>query len=66
MLEDLEARDICGEECKTLFGVRDPRRLSPQSRIALAQILRRKYRMTIRQIAGLIRVPESEVMRYVP
>ena len=66
MLEDLEARKICSQECKILYGIRDPRKLSGQSRIAFAQTLRKKYRMTIRQIASLVRLPESEVMTYVP
>ena len=66
MLDDLEARDKCAAECKALYGTRDPRRLDSGSRIALAHVLRRRYRMTIRQIAKLIRLPESEVARYVP
>ena len=66
MLQDMEARRICADECKSSYGIRDPRRLSPQDRVSLAQALRRKYGMTIRQIAGLIRLPEKEVMRYVP
>ena len=66
MLDDLEARTICGNECKAIYGIRDPRRLAPQQRIAVAQVMRRKYRITIRQIAKLLRLPESEVVRYVP
>ena len=66
MLDDLEARTICGDECKMIYGIRDPRRLDPQRRIALAQVMRRKHRMTLRQIAKLLRLPESEVARYVP
>jgi hypothetical protein len=66
MLEDLDAREICGEQCKVMFGYRDPRRLDSNSKILLAQALRRNHNITIRQIAGLIRLPESEVARYVP
>lgn len=66
MLDDLEARDKCAAECKAMYGFRDPRRLEPRHRIDVAQLLRRKYRMTIRQIAKLIRLPESEVARFVP
>ena len=65
ILDDLEAREKCSAECKALYGIRDPRRLASSDRIALAQVLRRKDRMTIRQIAKLIRLPESEVARYV-
>lgn len=65
-LEDGEAREKCGDECKAAFGTRDPRRLSSEQRIRLAQILRSKYRMTFRQIATCVRLPESEVRIYVP
>lgn len=65
MLDDLEARDKCAAECKAMYGIKDPRRLDPSRRVALAQLLRRKHRMTIRQVAKLIRLPESEVARYV-
>jgi len=66
LLEDGEAREKCGDECKTAFGTRDPRRLSSEQRIRLAQILRSKYRMTFRQIATCVRLPESEIRIYVP
>lgn len=66
MLEDSEARDVCGTECKILFGTRDPRKLSSEQRIRLAQTLRSKYQMTFRQIATCVRLPESEIRIYVP
>jgi hypothetical protein len=66
LLEDSEARDVCGTECKILFGTRDPRKLSPEQRIRLAQTLRSKYQMTIRQIATCVRLPESEIRIFVP
>ena len=66
MLDDLQARSVCAQECLALYGIRDPRRLDAQSRMILAQNLRSRHRMTIRQIANLIRLPESEVLRYVP
>ncbi len=64
-LEDLEARKICGNVCKSLFGTRDPRRLDASQRIRLAQQLRHQYRLTFRQLATLVRLPETEVRTYV-
>ena len=66
LLEDTEAREVCGDECKMKFGTRDPRRLDSNDRLLLAQILRRQHNMTLRQIATVVRLPESEVRRYVP
>lgn len=65
MLEDLEARKVCGDQCKQMFGTRDPRRLIPQDRLMLAQQLRRQFRLTFRQIATLTRLPETEVRTFV-
>ena len=65
-MEDSEARDVCGTECKMLFGTRDPRKLSSEQRVRLAQVLRNKHQMTFRQIATCVRLPESEIRIYVP
>ena len=65
MLEDLEARKVCGDVCKKMYGTRDPRRLDATQRIALAQELRRQYRMTFRQLATVVRLPETEIQAYV-
>ena len=64
-LEDLEARRICGDFCRQMFGFRDPRRLDAPGRIKLAQQLRRQYRLSIRQLSTLVYIPESELRRYV-
>lgn len=64
-LEDLEARKVCGNVCKQLFGTRDPRRLDGPQRIRLAQELRNGYRLTFRQLATLVRLPETEVRTFV-
>ena len=64
-LEDLEARRICGDVCKQMFGFRDPRRLDSPRRINLAQQLRRQYRLSFRQLSTLVYVPEGEIRRYV-
>ena len=65
MLEDTEARQICGDECLALFGNRNVRRLDPMQRVRLAQVLRRKHRLSIRQLSSVVRLPEVEVRRYV-
>ncbi|MBP5488074.1 MAG: hypothetical protein J6X77_00725 [Bacteroidales bacterium] len=64
-LEDMEARSVCGDICKQLFGFRDPRRLDSPRRITLAQQLRRQYRLSFRQLSTLVYVPENELRRYV-
>lgn len=64
-LEDLEARKRCGDTCKLLFGTRDPRRLDGPRRIQLAQRLRHQYRISFRQLAGLVRLTETEIRTYV-
>ena len=64
-LEDMEARQLCGDECKLMYGTRDPRRLDAMQRVDLAKMLRRKWRLSLRQLASLVRLPEIEVRRYV-
>ncbi|MBR0531044.1 MAG: hypothetical protein IJJ96_00395 [Bacteroidales bacterium] len=65
MMEDMEARRACGDCCKRMFGTRDPRRLDPRKRLSLAQQLRRKLRLTYRQLATLVRLPETEIRTFV-
>lgn len=65
MLEDMEARRVCGDVCKQLFNTRDPRGLDAPQRITLAQELRRRYRMTFRQLATVVRLPETEIRTFV-
>ena len=65
MMEDLEARKACGDYCKAMFCTRDPRRLDPKDRILLAQQLRRQLRLTFRQLATLVRLPETEIRTFV-
>ena len=64
-LEDQEARIVCGDTCKKMFGTRDPRRLDGPLRIRLAQELRRRHRLTYRQLATLVRLPEAEIRIFV-
>lgn len=65
VVEDMEARQMCGDECLILFGNRNIRKLSPLQRVKVAQNLRRRHRLSIRQIATVVHLPESEVRRYV-
>ncbi len=65
-LEDAEARKLCGDLCKEQYGVRDVRRLDVRGRIALAQTLRRRHRLSFRQLSSLVLLPESELRKYVP
>lgn len=64
-VEDIEIRKPCGDLAKNLFGVRDARRLNADQRLRLALELRKRYRLSRRQIATLVRLPLSEVERYV-
>ena len=64
-LEDMEARKVCGDMCKRLYGTRDPRRLDGSCRIRLAQQLRNQYKITFRQLAVLVRLSETEIRTYV-
>ena len=64
-IDDLQARQLCGDTCKSMFGTRDPRRLTTTQRVALAQQLRRQWRMSFRQLALLVRLSEKELRVYV-
>lgn len=64
-MADLEARRHCKETCSEMFGFKDVRRLSGTQRVSLAQRLRKEYHMSYRQLAYIVRLPESEVRKYV-
>ena len=64
-MDDLLARQLCGDICKEMFGTRDPRRLNTIQRVSLAQNLRRLYRPSFRQLASLVRLSEKELRMYV-
>lgn len=66
VLEDSEARQNCTKACIELFGIRNQRLLEPKQRLMLAQYLRRKYRISFRQLSALLRLPENELRRFVP
>lgn len=64
-LEDMEARRLCGNTCKEMFGIGDVRKLSATQRASLARELRKRYRISFRQLAVITRLPESEIRKYV-
>jgi len=64
MLEDLEARKLCAQVAGELFGNSAVVRLAPDERIKLACALRQKCRLSFRQIATLVRLPETEIRKY--
>ena len=63
--DDMEARRLCGDSCKQMFGIRDPRRLDGPRRIELAQYLRRQYRLSFRQLSTLVRLSEVDLRAYI-
>lgn len=65
VLEDLEARRLCHERCIGLFGKQTTKHLDTMERITLAQDLRKKYLLSFRQLATVVKLPESEVRKYV-
>ena len=64
MIDDLEARKICLDECNRMHGIRDIRRLTPSQRLELALTVRRTHMLSIRQIATIVRLPMEEVQKY--
>lgn len=65
-LEDMEARQLCRNECLSRFGTGNMRLLDPKNRIRLAQHLHRTYHVSYRQLSSILRLPDSEIRRYVP
>lgn len=65
ILDDIEARRICSELCQRLYDKLSTKTLSVTQRLNLAQELRRTYRMSIRQISTLVKLPEAELREYV-
>lgn len=64
-IEDLEARRLCSECCRRLYGRVTTQSLSPEERITLARYLRREYHISYRQLTFLTKVSESELRKYV-
>jgi len=64
-IEDLQARELCRETCLELFKKTSTRHLDSRERLELALSLRKTYALSIRQISILVKVPESELRKYV-
>lgn len=64
IIEDLDARRFCEETCMELFGKHTTRHLKPEERILLGQTLRNRLHLSFRQLATLLKVPESELRKY--
>ena len=65
LVEDLEARRLCSEACRILFGRPSTRVLNTEQRISLSRYLRKNYRLSYRQLSTLSKIPESELRKYV-
>lgn len=65
VMNDLEARSVCSKLCFSIFGKNDSAGLTPVQRMALAQEIRKQYRLSFRQIASIVRLPEDEIRKYV-
>ena len=63
-LDDTEARSKCRDLMQSLYGFKDVRRLTPVQRIRFAQLLWKQFRLNKRQIAALVRLPYSEICKY--
>lgn len=64
-VEDLEARRIAKETCAEIFGFKDVRRLSSTQRVSLAREIRKRHRISFRQLATIVRLPEDEIRKYI-
>ena len=64
-MEDIEARRVCKERAKSMFGSGNIRALDVKQRLSLGWELRRSYQLSLRQIATLVNLPEVEIRRYV-
>lgn len=63
-LDDAEARKQCHDLMQKTYGFKDVRRLTPTQRIQFAQHLWKQFRLNKRQIAALVRLPYSEICKY--
>lgn len=64
-LEDAEARRYCKDFMKEMYGFHDVRRLDGHQRMLLAQELRKRLKISARQIASLALLPYKEVCKYI-
>lgn len=64
-IPDVEARVLARAVSERMYGKKDSRWLSPIQRLELAKALRSEHGLSLRQIATLSRLPESEVRKYI-
>ena len=63
-LEDFEARMLCSQCSRELFGTADTRKINSKQRLVLAQKFRREHHLSFRQLPTLVRLPEMEIKSY--
>lgn len=63
-LDDLEARRICSEVCYDKFGISKPHTLSVEDRLSLAWDLHVRHKLSIRQVASLVNLPDREIRKF--
>jgi len=63
-VDDMEARRLCLEVAMRSFGTQNLRQMDAQKRLLLGKELRYSYRLSFRQISTLLRVSESELVKY--
>ena len=64
-MEDLEARRVCSEVCRSMFNRSGPLSLDVRQRLSVAQTLRTEHYLPYRQISTVVRLPEVEIRKYV-
>lgn len=64
LMDDLEARSVTSEVCMELYGKQTSRWLDVSQRFNLARELKNRYRLSLRQLATLTRLPEEELAKY--
>lgn len=64
-MDYVDAQKLCSDMCAAMFGKRDARSLNPPSRLKLAIELRKVHSLSRNQIAALVRLPQSEIEKFV-
>jgi len=64
-IEDLQARELCRELCYELFRRVNTRMLNVNERLELARALRQRYFLSVRQLSFLVKIPETEIHKYI-
>lgn len=63
-VDDIEAHALCRDMCRKLFNKDTVRTLDGKQRIDVARELRRVYRLSLRQLAFLVKLPKYELQNY--